>query len=84
MLQDLQDIQQDLVDLIKIMPRLLQDPQSTEFWITFLELTEAIKSHVPLENQDLVAARIHQILTGCGVSPPSWWTLASLTKTGSV
>lgn len=84
MLQELHDIQQDLADLIKIVPRLLQGQQSTEFWIEFLELTEAIKRHAPLENQDGVAARIHQILTGCGVSPPSWWTLASLTKTGSV
>jgi hypothetical protein len=83
-LEDLQHMQQDLDELIKMMPRLAQQHQRTELWIELLELTESIKRHVLLENRDQVAACVHQILTGCGVSPPSWWTLASLTKTGSV
>jgi hypothetical protein len=77
-----QEIQQELADLIKAMPRLLQDNQGTEFWIEFLGLAESIKEHVPFDDRDRVAVRIHQILTLSGVSPPSWWILASLTQAG--
>jgi hypothetical protein len=81
-LSNRQEIQQELADLIKAMPRLLQDNQGTEFWIEFLGLAEAIKEHAPFDYRDRVTARIHQILTYSGVSPPSWWVLATLTPPG--
>jgi hypothetical protein len=78
-LQDRKHIQRELANLISAVPRLLQDDQEgTEFWLEFLELTQAIKEQVPFDRRDLVMTRIHQILVGCGVSPPSWWVLASL------
>jgi hypothetical protein len=76
------EIQQELADLIKAMPRLLQDNQGTEFWIEFLGLAESIKEHAPFAYRDRVTARIHQILAYSGVSPPSWWVLATLTPPG--
>ena len=78
------DIQRDFVDLIKALPRLQRGDGGTEFWMEFLELAQAIKRQVPVENQDLVTSRIHQVLTSCGISPPSWWTLASLSRPGRV
>jgi hypothetical protein len=78
------DLQRDLANLIKAMPRLIQGDQGNEFWMELLGLIEAIKSHMPPENQDQVTTRVHQILASCDVSPPAWWTLASLSKTGRV
>jgi hypothetical protein len=77
-----QDIRQELTKLIQAMPQLLEDNQGTEFWMEFLDVAEAIKDHVPFDRRDLVTTRIHEILTSCGVSPPSWWVLASLAKSG--
>jgi hypothetical protein len=77
-----QEIQQELANLIKAMPQLLQDNQGNAFWIEMLGLANTIRSHVPVDSQDRVTARIHQILSYSGVSPPSWWVLASLTPPG--
>jgi hypothetical protein len=81
-LQNRQDIQQELANLITAMPRLLEENQGTGFWIEFLGLAETIKDHVPFDRRDVVITRIHEILASCGVSPPSWWVLASLAKPG--
>lgn len=82
MLTNHQDIQQELADLIKAVPELLQEDHGNAFWIEFLSLAESIKNHMPPGNRDRVTARIHQILTSSGISPPSWWVLASLTPPG--
>jgi hypothetical protein len=81
-LSDQQALQQELANLIKAMPRLLEEDQGTEFWIEFLGLAEAIKQHVPLDRRDQLVSKLHQILTSCGVSPPSWWVLATLAEPG--
>lgn len=82
MLTNHQEIQQELADLIKAVPELLQENQGNAFWIEFLGLAESIKNHVAADKRDRVTARIHQILSASGISPPSWWVLASLTPPG--
>jgi hypothetical protein len=65
-----QEIEQQIENLSRSMPRLLQGSQGPEFWIEFMERADAIKDRAPLSLRDAVAEKIHGVLAHYGISPP--------------
>ncbi|GLQ95754.1 hypothetical protein [Dyella mobilis] len=67
------EIEQELANLGRIVPRLLQDNQGAEFWIEFLDRANTIKDRSPMSLRDGVTERIYDLLAKYGVSPPWRW-----------
>jgi hypothetical protein len=65
-----QEIQQELENLGRSMPRLLQGSQGSEFWVEFMERADAIKDNAPLNLRDGIAEKIYELLARYGISPP--------------
>lgn len=72
-----QEIEQQLAQLADAMPQLLKDTRGVQFWATFLERANAIRSDVALDHFDWVTERLHEMLAVYGISPPSHWILAA-------
>lgn len=80
MLLTTEEIEQQLAELSRSMPRLLKDNHGTEFWIEFMERADAIKDRVSLDRFDWVTERIYEVLANHGISPPSRWIFGPLAK----
>jgi len=73
------DIEQELIRLGQLMPRLLQDSRGAEFWIEFLSRTDALRSRTPPGPEDWATDSICELLARHGVSPPWRWIMSGRT-----
>jgi hypothetical protein len=72
-----QETLQELANLSRAVPHLLQDNRGSEFWAEFLGRANALKDHVPLDLHDWVTEKIYEVLANNGLPPPSRWILDS-------
>ncbi|GLQ88166.1 hypothetical protein [Dyella flagellata] len=73
----MQETEQQLAELARVVPQLLKQNPGAAFWVEFLERADAIRDHVPFDHYDWVTERIYETLAAHGISTPSRWILAA-------
>lgn len=79
----LQETEQQLAELARVVPQLLKQNPGPAFWIEFLGRADEIRDQVPVDHYDWVTERIYETLAAYGISTPSRWILAAASADSS-